>query len=79
LKETSFISISQFGIQSRGGCACAGPYAQRLLGMSQCEAKSFTKLLIEGDEEASCNHCDGLECSTDTPLVNSEFLKAGKK
>ncbi|ETO36502.1 hypothetical protein RFI_00557 [Reticulomyxa filosa] len=23
-----------FGIQSRGGCACAGPYALRLLGMS---------------------------------------------
>ncbi len=21
-----------FGIQSRGGCACAGPYAQQLLG-----------------------------------------------
>ncbi len=21
-----------FGIQSRGGCACAGPYAQHLLG-----------------------------------------------
>jgi len=23
-----------FGIQARGGCACAGPYAHRLLGMT---------------------------------------------
>ena len=24
-----------FGVQSRGGCACAGPYAQWLLGMDE--------------------------------------------
>ena len=35
----------QFGIQARGGCACAGPYAQRLLGMSPKVAKSFADLL----------------------------------
>lgn len=26
-----------FGIQSRGGCQCAGPYSQRLLGLSRAE------------------------------------------
>lgn len=29
-----------FGIQSRGGCACAGPYGHALLGVT--EARSFT-------------------------------------
>ena len=24
-----------FGVQTRGGCACAGPYGQRLLGISR--------------------------------------------
>jgi hypothetical protein len=38
-------SRPQFGIQARGGCACAGPYAQRLLGMSQRDAKAFSELL----------------------------------
>ncbi|KAJ1617619.1 hypothetical protein T492DRAFT_605244, partial [Pavlovales sp. CCMP2436] len=27
-----------FGIQARAGCACAGPHAQRLLGLSSAEA-----------------------------------------
>lgn len=30
-----------FGVQSRGGCACAGPYAQQLLGMDQALSKRF--------------------------------------
>ncbi|CAD7938980.1 unnamed protein product [Amoebophrya sp. A120] len=30
-----------FGIQARGGCACAGPYAQKLLGMSEAVSDSF--------------------------------------
>jgi len=29
-----------FGIQSRGGCQCAGPYSQRLLGMTNMDANS---------------------------------------
>ncbi|XP_028516147.1 uncharacterized protein LOC110243543 [Exaiptasia diaphana] len=36
-----------FGIQSRGGCACAGPYAQDLLGMDEALAKEFEALLLE--------------------------------
>lgn len=36
-----------FGIQARGGCACAGPYGQSLLGISTDLAKEFEELLLE--------------------------------
>ena len=38
-----------FGIQARGGCACSGPYAQHLLGMSYDLAKEYEDLLLEDD------------------------------
>ena len=38
-----------FGIQSRGGCSCAGPYGHRLLGIS-----SETSRLFENEIEAGC-------------------------
>lgn len=38
-----------FGIQARGGCACAGPYAQKLLGIDQDMAKDYENMLIEDD------------------------------
>ncbi|CAD7946974.1 unnamed protein product [Amoebophrya sp. A25] len=34
-----------FGIQARGGCACAGPYAQKLLGMSTAVSNHFDSAL----------------------------------
>jgi selenocysteine lyase/cysteine desulfurase len=34
-----------FGIQSRGGCACAGPYGIRLLGMTDDNVEMFTYCL----------------------------------
>ncbi|KAB7504713.1 tRNA 2-thiocytidine biosynthesis protein TtcA, partial [Armadillidium nasatum] len=36
-----------FGIQSRGGCACAGPYAQDLLGIDEVLAQRYEKILLE--------------------------------
>ncbi|XP_071949812.1 uncharacterized protein [Antedon mediterranea] len=36
-----------FGIQARGGCACAGPYAQDLLGIDENLAKEIESLLLE--------------------------------
>lgn len=36
-----------FGIQSRGGCACAGPYAHSVLGISVQLAHEYEKLLLE--------------------------------
>jgi selenocysteine lyase/cysteine desulfurase/tRNA(Ile)-lysidine synthase TilS/MesJ len=39
-----------FGIQSRGGCACAGPYALRLLGIHHELAKKIEDALVEDDD-----------------------------
>lgn len=36
-----------FGIQARGGCACAGPYAQDLLGIDEMLAREYEALLLE--------------------------------
>lgn len=40
-----FLLNDLFGIQSRGGCACAGPYVQRLLGMTEENAKAYISLV----------------------------------
>ncbi|KAH8585043.1 PP-loop family [Cryptosporidium sp. chipmunk genotype I] len=40
-----------FGIQSRGGCSCAGPYSQRLLGFDKEKTKQlYQDLVIRGIE-----------------------------
>ena len=44
-----------YGIQSRGGCACAGPYAQKLLGIDQEMAEKFEDVLVE-DERLDRKH-----------------------
>lgn len=44
-----------FGIQARGGCACAGPYAQDLLGIDGDLAARFERLLLE-DEALDRTH-----------------------
>ncbi|XP_077518736.1 uncharacterized protein LOC144128846 [Amblyomma americanum] len=36
-----------YGIQARGGCACAGPYAQDLLGIDENLAVRYEELLAE--------------------------------
>lgn len=36
-----------FGIQSRGGCACAGPYAQKLLGMDEELSNKFDRAMMK--------------------------------
>ena len=36
-----------FGIQARGGCACAGPYAHDLLGITEDNAAKFFDLIRE--------------------------------
>eukprot|EP00126_Sphaerothecum_destruens_P004805 Sdes_comp18388_c0_seq1m8211 len=36
-----------FGIQSRGGCLCAGPFVQKLLGIDENLAQLYEKALIE--------------------------------
>ncbi|KZS11051.1 putative Cytoplasmic tRNA 2-thiolation protein 1 [Daphnia magna] len=36
-----------YGIQARGGCACAGPYAQDLLGIDESLAHRYQEILVE--------------------------------
>ena len=39
-----------FGIQVRGGCACAGPYALRILGIGVAASMALETLLLEQSE-----------------------------
>ena len=39
-----------FGIQARGGCACAGPYAHRLLGLDEAASNAIRESLAVGQE-----------------------------
>jgi len=37
-----------FGIQSRGGCSCAGPYGHRLLHIDQDQSHAFEESIVHG-------------------------------
>ena len=53
----NFVSIlfnDLYGIQVRGGCACAGPYAQDLLSMSEDMALKFTQFLSQEEKWVTC-------------------------
>lgn len=39
-----------FGIQSRGGCSCAGPYGHRLLSVGQAESDAYRDVVSIGCE-----------------------------
>jgi selenocysteine lyase/cysteine desulfurase len=39
-----------FGIQSRGGCSCAGPYGHRLLGIDLEKSREFDREIARGCE-----------------------------
>jgi selenocysteine lyase/cysteine desulfurase len=39
-----------FGIQSRGGCSCAGPYGHRLLGIDLDQSHEFEREIAQGCE-----------------------------
>jgi selenocysteine lyase/cysteine desulfurase len=39
-----------FGIQSRGGCSCAGPYGHRLLGIDLATSMRFEEVVSTGQE-----------------------------
>lgn len=40
----------RFGIQARGGCACAGPYVHRLLNIEDDESNELRRAIVDGDE-----------------------------
>jgi selenocysteine lyase/cysteine desulfurase len=60
-----------FGIQTRSGCACAGPYAQYLMGIPYEMAKSYEEVLIQ-DERIDRTH---LRINHET--TKSEILRPG--
>jgi selenocysteine lyase/cysteine desulfurase len=37
-----------FGIQARGGCSCAGPYAHRLLGIGPAQSRELARAVEQG-------------------------------
>jgi selenocysteine lyase/cysteine desulfurase len=39
-----------FGIQSRGGCSCAGPYGHTLLGIDLARSQEFAEEIVHGCE-----------------------------
>lgn len=40
----------RFGIQARGGCACAGPYVHRLLSIDEAASEQMRRDILEGRE-----------------------------
>lgn len=40
----------RFGIQARGGCACAGPYVHRLLSINDEQSEVIRQAILSGDE-----------------------------
>jgi selenocysteine lyase/cysteine desulfurase len=40
----------RFGIQARGGCACAGPYVHRLLAINEQESEAIRQAILSGNE-----------------------------
>ena len=45
------ILSDRFGIQARGGCACAGPYAHRLLHIDRAASARLRREILAGHEE----------------------------
>ncbi len=41
-----------FGVQARGGCACAGPYVHRLLGIDEVASEALRARILSGEELA---------------------------
>jgi selenocysteine lyase/cysteine desulfurase len=40
----------RYGIQARGGCACAGPYVHRLLGIDEASSAKIRQAILSGQE-----------------------------
>lgn len=40
----------RYGIQARGGCACAGPYVHRLMGIGPAASDQLRRAILAGDE-----------------------------
>ncbi|KAK7082567.1 hypothetical protein SK128_017261 [Halocaridina rubra] len=63
-----------YGIQSRGGCACAGPYAQDLLGINEDLAQRYEKLLVE-DIRLDRSHLRRHQEHSDVEILRPGFVR----
>ncbi|KAF6030946.1 hypothetical protein EB796_010738 [Bugula neritina] len=63
-----------FGIQSRGGCACAGPYAHNLLGINEELAVVFEETLIE-DSRLDRAHLRRTQEFSDKEILRPGFVR----
>lgn len=50
-QEFTALLSDHYGIQARGGCACAGPYAHRLLGIEREASEQLRREILGGNEE----------------------------
>ncbi|KAL5006439.1 hypothetical protein ScPMuIL_015245 [Solemya velum] len=57
-----------YGIQARGGCACAGPYAEDLLGISEPLAQKFVWFLVDHSDNNNGESCK---------MASLEIMKPG--
>lgn len=63
-----------YGIQARGGCACAGPYAQDLLGISESLAQQYESLLLE-DPRLDRTHLRRRQEHSDLEVLRPGFVR----
>lgn len=50
--DVTRILSDRYGIQTRSGCACAGPYGHRLLGLSRADSDAIRTRISAGDDTA---------------------------
>eukprot|EP00118_Oscarella_pearsei_P017421 m.172220 g.172220 ORF g.172220 m.172220 type:complete len:899 (+) comp39084_c0_seq8:2372-5068(+) len=73
----NFVSVllnDLFGIQSRGGCACAGPYAQDLLGIDDEMALKIEELLLE-DKRLDRTHLRRYREHSEREILRPGFVR----
>ncbi|KAG8224975.1 hypothetical protein J437_LFUL003353, partial [Ladona fulva] len=63
-----------FGVQARGGCACAGPYAQDLLGIDEKLAAEYEAVLLE-DSRLDRTHLRRHEESSSYEMLRPGFTR----
>ncbi|GLH13232.1 Cytoplasmic tRNA 2-thiolation protein 1 [Gryllus bimaculatus] len=64
-----------FGIQARGGCACAGPYAQDLLGIDEDLAAEYEAVLLEDSRRLDRTHLRRQEEHSNFEMLRPGFAR----
>ncbi|KAK3874249.1 hypothetical protein Pcinc_020802 [Petrolisthes cinctipes] len=63
-----------YGIQARGGCACAGPYVQDLMGLSEVDAQRYERRLAE-DPRLDRSHLRRRNENSDLEVLRPGFTR----